>query len=264
MKQKWNYAEVAAIYIKGGGAPTAHVASELGISKAAAAKCVARARSRGLLPETTRGVQTVPSAAPEAPRDAAPDPSTIFAGRLFATTAEVAQILRCDRRTVHRGIEDGTIPAVRIGDRVVRIPIPALLESLGLGSDPEGRWSIAQATPELGSLWERATSGTEWPESIGPDTALEEIPLSLRTYNVLKRAGMNTAGDVLAHSAYEISQLRNIGTEAAYAVVREINAHMRWAPRHTDGSRAVAYDPYDYDLSDPLVGDGAADAGEII
>lgn len=45
--------------------------------------------------------------------------------RLFYTATEAAEILRCDRRTVHRGIADGTIPAVKISDRVVRIPVTA-------------------------------------------------------------------------------------------------------------------------------------------
>lgn len=51
--------------------------------------------------------------------------------RLFYRRSELAALMRCDPRTVDRGIEAGTIPAVRIG-KVVRIPIVAAHRALGL------------------------------------------------------------------------------------------------------------------------------------
>ncbi len=50
---------------------------------------------------------------------------------LFYRRTELARLLECDPRTVDRGIEAGTIPAVRIG-KVVRIPIAAAHRALGL------------------------------------------------------------------------------------------------------------------------------------
>ncbi|PKQ22321.1 MAG: DNA-binding protein [Actinobacteria bacterium HGW-Actinobacteria-5] len=51
--------------------------------------------------------------------------------QIFYTTTEAAKLLRCDRRTVHRGIAEGTIPAVTIG-RLVRIPAAAFHAALHL------------------------------------------------------------------------------------------------------------------------------------
>lgn len=53
-----DYDEVARLYLAGGSKPTAHVAQTLGIGRDAAAKAVARAREKGLLPLTQRGRAT--------------------------------------------------------------------------------------------------------------------------------------------------------------------------------------------------------------
>ncbi|MFC0623215.1 helix-turn-helix domain-containing protein [Kribbella deserti] len=50
--------------------------------------------------------------------------------RLFLKVSEVAKLLRADPRTVRRGIEEGVIPAVRIGS-TIRIPTEAFLNLLG-------------------------------------------------------------------------------------------------------------------------------------
>lgn len=39
---------------------------------------------------------------------------------------DAAEVLGCDRRTVYRGIEDGTIPGIKIGRRVMILRIPFL------------------------------------------------------------------------------------------------------------------------------------------
>lgn len=47
------------------------------------------------------------------------------------TPTDAGQILGCDPRTVGRGIEDGTIPAIRVGRRVM-IPRIPFLRMLGV------------------------------------------------------------------------------------------------------------------------------------
>ena len=49
--------------------------------------------------------------------------------------AEVAALLAVDARTVDRAIDDGTIPAVRLGRRIL-IPRRPFLETFGVGAGP--------------------------------------------------------------------------------------------------------------------------------
>ncbi|MDY6871290.1 MAG: hypothetical protein SV966_12510 [Actinomycetota bacterium] len=48
-----------------------------------------------------------------------------------ATRAQTAQIFGVDERTITRGIEEGDIPAIRIGRRML-VPVPALRKMLGI------------------------------------------------------------------------------------------------------------------------------------
>jgi Helix-turn-helix domain len=55
-----------------------------------------------------------------------------LAGRDFANVDETAQIMRIDQRTVRRRCEDGTIPAIKVGDW--RIPVSWLREQARVAS----------------------------------------------------------------------------------------------------------------------------------
>lgn len=48
-------------------------------------------------------------------------------GKLFLTVPEVSEYTRVDQRTVRRAVEDGQVPAVRIGN-MIRIPTTAFLQ----------------------------------------------------------------------------------------------------------------------------------------
>jgi len=54
--------------------------------------------------------------------------------KLFCTTTEVGAVLRYDHRTVRKAIEEGDIPAVRVGS-TYRIPVSWVLEQARLGAD---------------------------------------------------------------------------------------------------------------------------------
>ena len=56
-----------------------------------------------------------------------------IAGRLFATTTECAVILGYDVRTVRKGIEEETIPAVRVGT-TYRIPVAWIRQQARVGT----------------------------------------------------------------------------------------------------------------------------------
>jgi excisionase family DNA binding protein len=61
--------------------------------------------------------------------------SLMDGSKFVITRSEAAQLLECDPRTVSRGIEDGTIKAIRLGKRVLVLVKPFL--NLLLGSKEE-------------------------------------------------------------------------------------------------------------------------------
>jgi excisionase family DNA binding protein len=58
-------------------------------------------------------------------------------GRLFATPAEAAVILRRDVRTIYAGLERGEIPNTRVGQRF-QIPVAWLRRQADGPSEPAG------------------------------------------------------------------------------------------------------------------------------
>lgn len=55
-------------------------------------------------------------------------------GKLFATTTETGAVLRYDHRTVRAAIEEGQIPAVRVGS-TWRVPVAWIMQQAGLSAD---------------------------------------------------------------------------------------------------------------------------------
>ena len=51
-------------------------------------------------------------------------------------------------------------------------------------------------------------------------TPLENFDLSLRAYNALRRAGINTVEELWKLDDSEIEQLRGVGTKIAYEILR--------------------------------------------
>jgi len=72
--------------------------------------------------------------------------------RRFVTPAEVATALRVSTNTVLRLISDGTLPAIRVSPRLIRIPAPAF-EAYQAGRTPSRRRVVTRAAstePSLG------------------------------------------------------------------------------------------------------------------
>lgn len=57
--------------------------------------------------------------------------------RRFYTPQEVARLLGVSPTTVMSRVHDGALPAVRVSDRVYRIPIPAFERFVSVTSAPE-------------------------------------------------------------------------------------------------------------------------------
>lgn len=62
------------------------------------------------------------------------------------------------------------------------------------------------------------------------DKPIEDLDLSLRSYNCLKRANINTVGDILSKDAGELSKIRNFGKKSyseVEAKLNEMGLHIR-------------------------------------
>lgn len=54
------------------------------------------------------------------------------------------------------------------------------------------------------------------------DKTLEELDFSVRTYNCLKRAGINTVGDLVARSEEDMMKVRNLGKKSLEEVIQKL------------------------------------------
>lgn len=54
------------------------------------------------------------------------------------------------------------------------------------------------------------------------DMNIEELDLSVRSYNSLKRAGINTLNDLLAYSEDEMSKIRNLGKKSLKEILEKL------------------------------------------
>jgi DNA-directed RNA polymerase subunit alpha len=54
------------------------------------------------------------------------------------------------------------------------------------------------------------------------DTAIEDLDFSVRTYNCLKRAGINTIGDLAARTEDDMMKVRNLGKKSLEEVIQKL------------------------------------------
>jgi DNA-directed RNA polymerase subunit alpha len=57
-----------------------------------------------------------------------------------------------------------------------------------------------------------------------PAVDIERLDLSIRSYNCLRRAGLNTIDDIIHLSAEEILQVRNLGDNSIIEIQKTINS----------------------------------------
>lgn len=55
------------------------------------------------------------------------------------------------------------------------------------------------------------------------DLSIEELDLSMRSYNCLKRAGINTVSELLQHNEEEMMKVRNLGKKSLEEVVKKLS-----------------------------------------
>ena len=73
-----------------------------------------------------------------------------------------------------------------------------------------------EPTPEL-----KTSEGLQLPPELS-DRCLDDLNISVRAYNALRRAGHHTIGDVARLSRKELSQIRNLGKTSVDEVLQEI------------------------------------------
>ncbi len=54
--------------------------------------------------------------------------------------------------------------------------------------------------------------------------SIEELDLSVRSFNCLKRAGINTVDDITNKSEEEMMKVRNLGRKSLEEVIHKINS----------------------------------------
>ena len=55
-----------------------------------------------------------------------------------------------------------------------------------------------------------------------PDIAIEDMELSVRTFNCLKREGIHTAGELASRTVTDLMEIRNLGNGSVYEVNKKL------------------------------------------
>lgn len=83
------------------------------------------------------------------------------------------------------------------------------------------------------------------------ETKIEELDLSVRSYNCLKRAGLHTVGDLIQKNEEEMMRVRNLGRKSLKEVVQKLRERGLDLKRSYDGEESYDSDiDYDEDIDD--------------
>ena len=119
----------------------------------------------------------------------------------------VGQVTDLDRFTMEVWT-DGTIEA----DKALAMAASILIEQLSLFKDLTGQAPVAETST--------AAPSAEYNQVY--DTAIEDLDFSVRTYNCLKRANINTLGDLAVRSEDEMMKVRNLGKKSLEEVMQKL------------------------------------------
>ena len=82
------------------------------------------------------------------------------------------------------------------------------------------------------------------------ETKIEELDLSVRSYNCLKRAGINTVGDLIQKNEEEMMRVRNLGRKSLKEVVQKLHERNLDLKRSYDSDSSFDEDDHDDDNDD--------------
>ncbi len=96
-----------------------------------------------------------------------------------------------------------------------------LIKSLAIFSDPESVEALTdRSNYELPGA-DGAAAGA--PVAEGDDRLIEELEIGVRAYNCLKRAGIQTVGDLVTRSESELNAIPNFGRRSTEEVIEAVN-----------------------------------------
>jgi DNA-directed RNA polymerase subunit alpha len=78
--------------------------------------------------------------------------------------------------------------------------------------------------PKPGIVTEPAAGESDTEEEPDPKLAMsiEELDLSVRSNNCLRRAGINTVGDLINRSEEDLKKVRNLGTKSLEEIIKKL------------------------------------------
>ena len=136
-----------------------------------------------------------------------------------------------ERRVLDFRYKDGlTFEAIRKLERVTRERIRQIhAKSLRKLRHPERLYYLKYGVSGVirwksESAWEAALASLPKPDK-PENIPLEELELSVRSYNCLKRAGMNTLREVSEMTFYELCNVRNLGKKSVDEICAVLTKH---------------------------------------
>ncbi len=90
-----------------------------------------------------------------------------------------------------------------------------LIKSLAIFTDAD---RVEELTARDGDLLERELGGAPGAAAEGDDRLIEELEIGVRAYNCLKRAGIQTVGDLVQRSESELNAIPNFGKRSTEEV----------------------------------------------
>ena len=124
---------------------------------------------------------------------------------------------------------DATIEPLKAISRASDIVIEQFL-AIRSFTDPQA--------PEIDLEAELSPPVVEEPIEEKDDTPIESLELSVRTFNALRRSGINTVGQIVEHSKGELLSLRNFG-EKSFVELREKLIAGGFADPSSEGIQAI-------------------------
>jgi DNA-directed RNA polymerase subunit alpha len=105
-----------------------------------------------------------------------------------------------------------------------------LIKSLAIFSDPDRVEELTAREPVVAEGAVAAADGVPAATGGENDILIDELELSVRSYNCLKRAGIETIGQLLAKSQSELAAIPNFGSKSIEEVVENLEGrghHLR-------------------------------------
>ncbi len=136
---------------------------------------------------------------------------------------------------------------VEAGGTTVEEPVNAALTAVEQQSDA-AECLEAYARFAAGLLKRASAACEEVPRRYSDDLKLEEMDLSIRTFNCLKRAGIHTLGGLRRLSGEDMKKIRNLGKKS----IAEIRQKLKEFPVSGFAEDSIGYDLDDWDCEAPL------------